>query len=221
MRRTVLIALAVLAGAAPASAAVPQATITLDPPDGVPGSTITVSGRGFCAEKACPTVGIEIYGVPVAEGVHVTADGTFTRRVKVPGGPSGGEIGVVATQFLPDGSVASAFATFEVAVRDPDAMTEGGEEEEREREKEEAREEQEREANESGEETEAPAETQSPGSMISQVDAGAPSPTQHEAAGAITAGDDGWPASIWVAGFVFAALLGVAAGMITRRIRQR
>ena len=219
MRRTVLIALAVLAGAAPASAAASQATITLDPPDGVPGSSITVSGRGFCAENACSAVGIEIYGVPVAEGVRVAADGSFTKRVKVPGGPSGGEIGVVATQYLPDGSLASAFVTFEVAVRDPDALTEGGEEEEREREEAEAREEQE--ATESGKEIEAPAETQSPGAMISQVDAGAPSPTRRQAAGVITAGDDGWPASIWVAGFVFAALLGVAAGMITRRIRQR
>jgi len=221
MRRLALIVLVVLAGAAPASSAPPQATITLDPPDGVPGSLITVHGRGFCADKGCPGVGIEIYGVPVADGVSVTANGSFTRRVKIPGGPSGGEVGVVATQYLPDGSLASAFATFDVAVRDPDAMAEpGSEEEEREREREQEHEEQAREAAESGEAPEAPPVTQSPGSMLSQVDAGAASATRREAAGVVTAESEGWPASVWVAGFIGAALLGVAAGIVTRRIRR-
>jgi hypothetical protein len=80
---------------------------------------VTVTGQDFCAADACSSVQIQIYGVPVTTDIAVTASGTFTAQAKIPGGPSGGEIGVIAIQELADGSEARAFAQFQVVIANP------------------------------------------------------------------------------------------------------
>lgn len=114
--RVFLLAIAVAAlGVAPAALAAP--TIVLQPTSSSPGRLVTVSGRGFCSVAGCSGVTIQIYGAPVARAVPVSAEGRFVRRVRVPGGPDAGEIGVVAIQHLANGRDATAIALLTIVLR--------------------------------------------------------------------------------------------------------
>ncbi|HKO75354.1 MAG TPA: hypothetical protein VJU01_08575 [Gaiellaceae bacterium] len=108
--------LAVTAAALSAQAAAARVPrVTVQPETSVPGGTVTVTGKGFCAERGCSAVRIQIYGVPVAIGVVVSPAGKFKTQVRLPGGgPRTGEVGVVAVQTLPDGSQTTGFAPFKV-----------------------------------------------------------------------------------------------------------
>jgi hypothetical protein len=119
-----VVLVAVLVGiAAPATGTGTAPKISLAPASGPPGSIVTVNGRDFCRAPGCSGVDIQIYGVPVATAVPVSASGTFTRRVKIPGGPSGGELGVIAVQQLADESEARAFTSFRIVLHDPVSRT--------------------------------------------------------------------------------------------------
>jgi hypothetical protein len=110
---TVFAVTAAALSAQAAAARVPR--VAVQPETSVPGGTVTVTGKGFCAERGCSAVRIQIYGVPVATGVAVSAAGKFKTQVRLPGGgPRTGEVGVVAVQTLPDGSQTTGFAPFKV-----------------------------------------------------------------------------------------------------------
>jgi hypothetical protein len=114
-----LASVATMVVAAPAAGSALAPRISIDPASGPPGSTVTVTGQDFCAADACSSVQIQIYGVPVTTDIAVTASGTFTAQAKIPGGPSGGEIGVIAIQEIADGSESRAFAQFQVVIANP------------------------------------------------------------------------------------------------------
>lgn len=125
MRVSVLLAVAVAAlGAVPSALAVPR--IALQPTSSSPGRLVTVSGRGFCAAAGCSGVTIQIYGAPVARGVPVSAAGRFVRRVRVPGGPEAGDVGVTAIQHLANGRDATAIAFLTVVLRTQPPATNPG-----------------------------------------------------------------------------------------------
>jgi hypothetical protein len=116
MRISVLLAVAMAAlGAVPAALAVPR--IVLQPTTSSPGRLVTVSGRGFCTAADCSGITIQIYGAPVARGVPVSAAGRFVRRVRVPGGPEAGDVGVTAIQHLANGRDATAIAFLTIVLR--------------------------------------------------------------------------------------------------------
>ena len=108
--------LAALAVVAPPATPAPPALISVNPASGIPGQAATVRGRGFCASAGCSPVLIAIYGVTVAQNIRVSRTGTFSYRIRVPGGATG-EVGVTATQDLADGSQLEALANFEYLVR--------------------------------------------------------------------------------------------------------
>jgi len=103
----------VLAGAAQAAGPV----VSVEPESGTPGQPVTVRGSGFCGAAECGTVRITVYGAPAAQGVRVSPRGTFVARARIPGGAPMGEVGLIATQRLADGSELQAFSTFELLLR--------------------------------------------------------------------------------------------------------
>jgi hypothetical protein len=94
-----------------------QPLVSVAPERGIPGQLVVVTGRGFCGSTGCGRVRIQLYGAVVAAGVEVRTNGTFIHRIRIPGGAPTGEVGLIATQSLPDGSGVEAFADFEMAVR--------------------------------------------------------------------------------------------------------
>jgi hypothetical protein len=105
----------------PATTAGPQ--LTVSPPAGPPGATVTATGSGFCAAP-CTPVDIGFSGVPVAAGVTVAANGSFQARFRVPGGTPGGANTVSATQQTADGRQAlEATARFNITPSTPPPST--------------------------------------------------------------------------------------------------
>lgn len=110
-------ALACALAASAASAAVHSPALLLNPIYGTPGTTVTAQGSGFCAASACSPVTIEFAGVVVASGITVSADGTIRATFHVPGGTPPGQLPVVASQTLENGSSSSAYSYFTVTIR--------------------------------------------------------------------------------------------------------
>jgi hypothetical protein len=94
----VAFAIALVPGAAYAVGPVVQ----LSPPSGPPGTTIRVTGTGFCAEP-CERVRIQVGTFLVAADVPVTDDGRFGVEVEVPTTIRPGEVPVLASQHDPNG----------------------------------------------------------------------------------------------------------------------
>ena len=199
-------ALAGFAGQA-AAASVPR--LTLQPTTSVPGGTVTVTGKGFCSERGCSAVQIQIYGVPVATGVAVSPAGRFKTQVRLPGGgPRTGEVGVLAVQTRRDGSQITGFAPFKVVFLTSE---------------DEAREEAERESeaeggpimpseeNASGGESEAEREAEAEAEQATDPDAADPdaidADASAEAVGPIDEEEGQRSAWLWLGGMVGAALL--------------
>jgi len=99
IRRTATILFALLAGSlAGAMPAVAQASgphITVSPAAGPPGTSVTVTGSGFCA-SGCTPVTILLNGNVAQSNVAVSADGSFSVTAKVGGGA--GTVDVLAMQ---------------------------------------------------------------------------------------------------------------------------
>jgi hypothetical protein len=204
---TVLAVTAAALSAQAAAARVPR--VTVQPETSVPGGTVTVTGKGFCAERGCSAVRIQIYGVPVATGVAVSAAGKFKTQVRLPGGgPRTGEVGVVAVQTMRDGSQTTGFAPFKVVfLTSEDA----------------AREESEREAegeggpimpseeNASGGDSEAKGEAEASGEQTADPDAADPeaidADATAEAVGPLDEGEGERSVWLWLGGIMGAALL--------------
>ncbi len=74
------------------------ATIILDQLEGTPGSTVDVSGAGFCADPACGPVVVLFAGQPAKGDVTVQPDGTFEAELIVPAGATVGQVHVAAVQ---------------------------------------------------------------------------------------------------------------------------
>ena len=71
-------------------------TLQLDPASGPPGTTVTATGRAFCA--SCGPVEIDFLAQPVKQGIAVASDGSFQAAFTVPGGAPGGTNAVNAYQ---------------------------------------------------------------------------------------------------------------------------
>jgi len=112
-------ALAVLAFLTSSAAlgATQRPVVAVDPPSATPGQKVTVRGSGFCGTAACGRVSVEIYGLIAANAIRVSPRGTFTHRVRVPGGPPTGEVGLTAMQRAADGSELRAITVIELVVR--------------------------------------------------------------------------------------------------------
>jgi uncharacterized repeat protein (TIGR01451 family) len=74
------------------------ATIVLDRLDGTPGTTVHITGAGFCADPACGEVAVLFAGLPSRTQVEVEPDGTFAADVLIPAGPTVGAVHVAAVQ---------------------------------------------------------------------------------------------------------------------------
>ena len=109
----VLVAASVLAATADAR----EPLVSVEPHRGIPGQLVVVTGRGFCGSPGCGPVRIQLYSAVVSAGVPVSSGGSFVHRIRIPGGAPSGDVGLIATQSLQDGSVLEAFADFEMAVR--------------------------------------------------------------------------------------------------------
>jgi hypothetical protein len=70
-----------------ASAAGPR--ISLDPTQGTPASVVKAQGTGFCGSSSCSTAQIVFQGVIVADGIAVSADGSFQASFQPAAGPPG------------------------------------------------------------------------------------------------------------------------------------
>jgi hypothetical protein len=112
-------ALAVLAFLTSSAAlgATQRPVVAVDPASATPGQKVTVRGSGFCGTAACGRVSVEIYGLIAADDIRVSPRGTFTARVRVPGGPPTGEVGLTAMQRAADGSELRAITVIELVVR--------------------------------------------------------------------------------------------------------
>jgi uncharacterized repeat protein (TIGR01451 family) len=78
------------------------ATIVLDKLEGTPGSTVHVSGAGFCADPACGPVVVLFAGQPAKGDITVQPDGTFAADLVVPAGATVGLVHVAAVQMDAD-----------------------------------------------------------------------------------------------------------------------
>jgi len=112
-------ALAVLAFLTSSAAlgATQRPVVAVDPATATPGQHVTVRGSGFCGTAACGRVSVQIYGLIAADDIRVSPRGTFTARVRVPGGPPTGEVGLTAMQRAADGSELRAITVIELVVR--------------------------------------------------------------------------------------------------------
>ena len=87
-----------LLGALPAVAQTTQTAgphIAVSPTAGPPGTSVTVTGSGFCA-SGCSAVTIEFNGVPAQSNVAVSASGSFAVSITVTSGA--GTVDVLAFQ---------------------------------------------------------------------------------------------------------------------------
>ena len=71
-------------------------TLQLDPASGPPGTTVTATGRAFCA--SCGPVEIDFAAQPVQREIAVASDGSFQTTFMVPGGAQAGTDAVNAIQ---------------------------------------------------------------------------------------------------------------------------
>lgn len=69
------------------SAAGPR--ISLDPTQGTPASVVKAQGTGFCGSASCSAAQIVFQGVIVADGIMVSADGSFQASFQPAAGPAG------------------------------------------------------------------------------------------------------------------------------------
>ncbi len=90
-----VLGLALSAGVVPAGAAGPS--ISLSPSSGPPGTSVTVSGTGFCT-AGCSAVSVDVNGDPISQGVTVSSSGTFQVTVAMSGGTGSGSLPVLASQ---------------------------------------------------------------------------------------------------------------------------
>jgi hypothetical protein len=176
---------------------------------------VTVTGQGFCADSGCSPISIHITGVPVATGVDVSPDGSFSRRVKVPGVTVPGPIGVVVIQALPDGTETTVMESLKILLRfapvttktvTTEPATTGTQPS----------------PSETGPEepTSSPATTDQERPNTSTPPGAEPSGAQ-EATPPADVGDGGGLSWAWIAGLVAAGLLAAAAAAAGLRARRR
>ena len=91
--------------------------LLLNPVSGTAGTEVGARGHGFCAAAACSPVKITVAGVVVASNIRVSASGAINTIFRVPGGTAPGQLPVVASQTLANGSVATAYSYFTVTIR--------------------------------------------------------------------------------------------------------
>jgi len=63
--------------------------ITLNPTQGTPATVVQVKGTGFCGSASCSQAQVVFQGTPVATGIVVASDGTFTASFQPSAGPPG------------------------------------------------------------------------------------------------------------------------------------
>ncbi len=94
-----------------------EPVVQLSVHEGTPGSTIVVTGAGFCTESGCSAVDVWFGGGLAAAGIQVAEDGTFVTEVILPVVSPLGLTELFAVQTDTDGQTHFGYGEFETTVR--------------------------------------------------------------------------------------------------------